>query len=110
MVDVDIDEAFAAQFDQALKEHGGAIQAALAGLEIEDVPPELHVKWEAMLKGVECLQFIESEIDKWMGPWRARWERVAPREVFPGAIPIQCFRCGWTGPAKDRESHPCKES
>lgn len=70
-----IDEAHAAQFDRALKEHGGAIGAALADLEIEDVPIELHVTWEAMLKGVEYLRFLEHEVDRWMGPYRLRWDR-----------------------------------
>ncbi len=57
----------------ALPTHGFC--AALVGLEIEDVPVELHVVWEAMLKGAQYMQVLGQEIDRWMGPYRLQWER-----------------------------------
>jgi hypothetical protein len=70
-----IDEDFARQFDEALREHGGAIRAVLADHEIEAVPPDLHVLWEHLEMGVKYLRVLEHEIDKWMDPYRYRWER-----------------------------------
>lgn len=72
---VNIDEAHAAQFDRALKEFGGPVGAALAGLEIEDVPVDLHEMWEAMLRGAQYMQVLGQEIDRWMSPYRMQWER-----------------------------------
>jgi len=69
---MDIAEVQVAQFAQTLREYGGAIQAALADVEIEEVPPELHPYWEAILEGIEHLRPIEGAIDKWMGPYRAQ--------------------------------------
>lgn len=66
MADVDIIEAQVAQFDRMLRRFGSPIKAALAGVEIEDVPPELHMEWEALMAGLECLRFLEGQIDRWM--------------------------------------------
>lgn len=76
-----IDEAHAAQFDRALKELGGPVQAALAGLDIEDVPVDLHEMWEAMLNGAQYMQVLGQEIERWIGSYRAPWARERQAEA-----------------------------
>jgi len=77
-------DATARRFDRLLCEHGGLVQAVLAGVEDTLVPEELQALWVTVTQAVAYVDHLSTDVERFLGPLRRRWEAEAAAPAAAG--------------------------